>query len=164
MTNLPPENPRSNVINLAERIKREIGEPQSAAAGDEPVPIDLGGHGPHPPGMDIGERLARLESAQEWTKIILGLIGAVLIGGFAFLGIQINRLDTKFDSLDGRIDSLGARISAEGAATRQELIGIATAISNSITAARQIQPQILPVPIPTPAPPQPAPNPPPPKQ
>ncbi len=157
MTNLPPENPRSNVINLAERIKREIGEPQSAAAGDEPVPIDLGGHGPHPPGMDIGERLARLESAQEWTKIILGLIGAVLIGGFAFLGIQINRLDTKFDSL-------GARISAEGAATRQELIGIATAISNSITAARQIQPQILPVPIPTPAPPQPAPNPPPPKQ
>src|SRR5216684_1449233 len=150
MTNLPPENPRSNVINLAERIKREIGEPQSAAAGDEPVPIDLGGHGPHPPGMDIGERLARLESAQEWTKIILGLIGAVLIGGFAFLGIQINRLDAKFDSLsgriDGRIDSIGARISAENATTRQELIGVATAISNSITAARQFQPQILPVP------------------
>src|SRR5713101_7189440 len=119
MTNLPPENPRSNVINLAERIKREIGEPQSAAAGDEPVPIDVGGHGPHPPGMDIGERLARLESAQEWTKIILGLIGPGLIGGFAFLGVQINRLDAKFDSLDGRIDSLGARISAEGAATRQ---------------------------------------------
>src|ERR1700676_784392 len=114
MTSLPPEPPRSNVINLADRIKREIGEPQSP--GDEPDPIDVGGHGPHPPEMDIGERLARLESALEWTKIILGLIGAVLIGGFAFLGVQINRLDAKFDSLDGRIDSLGARISAEGTA------------------------------------------------
>jgi hypothetical protein len=107
--------------------------------------------------MDIGERLARLESAQEWTKVILGLIGAVIIGGFTFLGFQIGRLDTK-------IDGLGSRISAENAATRQELIGIATAISNSITAARQIQPQILPVPMPTPGPSQPAPNPPPPKQ
>jgi hypothetical protein len=163
MMNRPPESPRSNVINLGDRIKREIGEPQSPAAGDEPVPIDVGGHGPHPPGMDIGERLARLESAQEWTKIFLGLIGAVLIGGFAFLGVQINRLDAKFDSLDGRIDSLGGRIAAEGAATRQELIGIATAIANSITAARQIQPQILPVPMPTPGPP-PAPGSPPAKQ
>jgi len=134
------------VVNLGERIKRVIGEPQSPAADDEPEPIDVGGQGPHPPGMDIGERLTRLESAQEWTKIILGLIGAVLIGGFAFLGVQINRLDTKFDSFNGRIDALGARISAEGAATRQELIGIATAISNSITATRQVQPQILPVP------------------
>jgi len=102
------------------------------------------------PGAAIGERLARLETGQEWIKIILGLIGAVLIGGFAFLGIQIKRLDAKFDSLSGRIDgriaSLGSRISAENAATRQELIGVATAISNSITAARQFQPQILPMP------------------
>jgi hypothetical protein len=98
--------------------------------------------------MDVGERLARLETGQEWIKIVLGLIGAVVIGGFAFLGVQINRLDAKFDSLNGRFDSLGSRISAESAATRQELIGVATAISNSITAARQFQPQILPVPNP----------------
>ena len=121
---------------------------------DDGIPVSPG----------LGERLARLESAQEWTKIILGLIGAVLIGGFAFLGIQINRLDAKFDSLDGRIDSLGARISAEAAATRQELIGIATAISNSITAARQVQPQVIVVPMPSPGAPQPAPNPQSPKQ
>src|SRR5712691_6023081 len=102
--------------------------------------------------MEIGERLARLESGQEWTKVILALIGALTIGGFAFLGIQIGRLDAKFDSLGGRIDSLGgridsvggridslgSRISADNAATRQELIGIATAISNSITATRQM--------------------------
>ena len=102
--------------------------------------------------MDTGERLVRLESAQEWTKVILGLIGAVIIGGFALLGVQIGRLDAKFDSLGGRIDSLGSRISAENAATRQELIGVATAISNSITAARQMQPQVLPAPIPVPQP------------
>src|SRR5713226_4913607 len=119
MPNIPPEEPRSNVINLGERIKREIGEPLSPAAGDEPQPIDVGGSGPHPPPMDIGERLARLESGQEWTKVLLGLIVAVMIGGFTFLGFQIGRLDTK-------IDALGGRISAENAATRQELIGIAT--------------------------------------
>jgi hypothetical protein len=107
--------------------------------------------------MDFGERLARLESAQDWTKIVLGLIGAITIGGFAFVGVQMNRLDAK-------VDALGARIDAQGLATRQELVGIATAIANSITAARQIQPQILPIPIPTPGPPQPTPNPPPPKQ
>jgi hypothetical protein len=105
--------------------------------------------------MDTGERLVRLESAQEWTKIVLGLLGAVTIGGFAFLGVQINRLDAK-------VDALGARIDAQGLATRQELVGIANAIANSITAARQMQPQILPVPMP--APQQPTPGSPPPRQ
>jgi hypothetical protein len=95
--------------------------------------------------MDTGERLVRLESAQEWTKVILALIGAVIIGGFAFLGVQIGRLDAK-------VDALGARIDAQGLATRQELVGIANAIANSITAARQIQPQILPVPMLAPQP------------
>jgi hypothetical protein len=104
--------------------------------------------------MDTGERLVRLESAQEWTKIVLGLLGAVTIGGFAFLGVRINHLDAK-------IDALGARIDAQGLATRQELVGIANAITNSIIAARQMQPQIMPVPMPAP---QPGPGSQPPKQ
>lgn len=118
------------------------------------VSIDVGGGGPHPPGMDIGERLARLEAGQDWLKVILGLLGAVVIGGFAFLGVQINRVDTKVDGLS---TSLAARIDAQGAQTRQELVGIANAISNSITATRQVQPQIMIVPAPV----SPAPNPPP---
>src|SRR6266568_2855598 len=112
--------------------------------------------------MDLGERLARLESAMDWNKIVLGMLGAVVIGGFAFLGVQINRLDTKVDALNGRFDALGARIDAQGIATRQELVSLATAISNSITAARQVQPQVIVVPTPIPAPPQPGPNPQPP--
>ncbi|HTT78533.1 MAG TPA: hypothetical protein VMF86_02535 [Stellaceae bacterium] len=100
--------------------------------------------------MDIGERLARLESGQDWIKVILALIGAIVIGGFAFLGVQINRLDTRFDAIGSRIDALGSRIAAENASTRQELVGIANAIANSITAARQVQPQIIVVPTPVP--------------
>ena len=102
--------------------------------------------------VNTAERLARLESAQDWTKIVLGLIGAVIIGGFAFLGVQISRLDTK-------LDVLGARIVSENASTRQELVGIANALANSITATRQVQPQIVPLPAPTPQ--QPAPGSPP---
>ena len=101
--------------------------------------------------IEIGERLARLESGQEWTKVILALIGAITIGGFAFVGVQIGRLDAKFDAL-------GALIDAQGLATRQELVGIANAISSSITATRQMQPQILPVPVPQPVPNSPTPR------
>src|SRR5437879_3448407 len=117
MTEIPPEPSSPRVHDyLAERIARGLGEPVPPTTGEGAAPIDVGGHGPHPPGMEIGERLARLESGQEWTKIVLGLIGAIVIGGFAFLGVQIGRLDAK-------IDSLGTRISAENATTRQELIG-----------------------------------------
>jgi outer membrane murein-binding lipoprotein Lpp len=125
---------------------------------------------PNPPSVagvppNIGERLARLEAGQDWIKIVLGLLGAVVIGGFAFLGVQVGRLDSKMDalstSLNARMDAqtaathsdinaLSARISAENAQTRQELVGIANAISNSITAARQVQPQIVIVPTPVP--------------
>lgn len=113
--------------------------------------------------MDIGERLARLESGQDWIKVILALIGAVVIGGFAFLGVQINRLDSKMDalstSLAARIDAQGGKIDAQGAETRRELVGIANAISNSITAARQVQPQIVIVPTPMPGGQSPVPQP-----
>lgn len=133
-----------------------MGEPNSSQDGEPTTPIDVGGGGPHPPGMDIGERLARLEASQDWIKVILGLLGAIVIGGFAFLGVQINRVDSKVDALS---TALGARIDAQGAQTRQELVGIANAISSSITAARQVQPQIVIVPTPVPGSPPNAPNP-----
>lgn len=126
------------MVNLRERLERQLGP-----SGEDARPIDAGGGGPHPPGMDIGERLAKLESGQDWLKIILTLIVAVVVGGFALLGVQINRIDTK-------VDALGARIDAQGAQTRQELTGIANAIANSITATRQVQPQIMILPAPTP--------------
>jgi hypothetical protein len=147
-------------VPFKKKIENEIGP----ASGDaETAPIDVGGGGPHPPGMDLGERLAKLESGQDWIKVNLALIGAVVIGGFVFLGVQINRLDSNMDtlstSLAARIDAQGARIDAQGAETRRELVGIANAIANSITAARQVQPQIVVVPTPVPGAPPNAPNP-----
>ena len=53
-----------------------------------------------------------------------------------------------------RIDQTQESISREAAATRQELLGFATAIANSISAARQIQPPMVVVPGPS-APPAP---------
>ncbi len=156
MQNIPPEPPAHIFDFTAEKIRRGLGEPNLPQDVESATPIDAGGGGPHPPGMDIGERLARLESGQDWTKVILGLIGAVIIGGFAFLGVQINRLDSKMDGLS---TSLGARIDTQGTQTRQELVGIASAISNSITAARQVQPQIVIVPAPVPGSSPNAPNP-----
>jgi hypothetical protein len=156
MSSIPPETPPRVFDYLKERIRRGLGEPSSTAGSEEVVLVDQNGGGPHLPGMDIGERLARLEVGQDWMKVILGLLGAVVIGGFAFLGVQINRLDSKMDTLS---TSLSARIDNQGAQTRQELVGIANAISSSITAARQVQPQIVIVPAPTPGEPTPKPQP-----
>lgn len=144
MSNIPPETDR---VLPFPKIQSVIGP---ANYEPEAAPIDVGGGGPHPPGMDIGERLTRLEAGQDWIKVILTLIGAVVIGGFAFLGVQVNRLDAKFDAIGTRIDALGGRITVENAQTRQELVGIANAVANSITAARQVQPQIVIVPTPVP--------------
>ena len=143
---------------VREQLERELGP----SGEEDATPIDGSSGPPHPPIMDIGERLARLESGQDWIKVILGLIGAFVIGGFAFLGVQMNRLDSKMDalatSLAARIDAQGARIDMQGSETRRELVGIANAISNSITAARQVQPQIVIVPTPVPGSPPNAPK------
>jgi hypothetical protein len=65
--------------------------------------VESGSTPPHDPSMDIGERLARVESGLDWIKLILTLIGtlivAVMIGGFTFLGVQFVRLDGKIDAI-----------------------------------------------------------------
>jgi hypothetical protein len=121
--------------------------------------VESGSAPPHDPGMDIGERLARVESGLDWVKLILTLIGtlivAVMIGGFTFLGVQFVRLD-------GKIDAIPQRLSEEFRAMRAEMAAQTSAIANSITATRQTQPpppQI--VVIPNPNPPQQAPHQPP---
>jgi hypothetical protein len=99
--------------------------------------------------MGIGERLARVESGLDWIKVILALIGAFMIGGFAFFGVQFNRLDGKIDrisdNLGAKIDAIPQRLSEEFRAMRAEMSAQTSAIANSITATRQAQP---------PAPPQ----------
>jgi predicted transporter len=74
-------------------------------------------------------------------------IGAIRILAAFVIGFGVYTLQ--------RIDQTQDAIAREAAAMRQELIGVTTAIANSITAARQMQPQILVVPSGGQAPPAP---------
>jgi hypothetical protein len=65
----------------------------------------------------------------------VGGILAVIIIGLGVYGLQ-------------RIDQTQGSISREAAATRQEIVGVTTAIANSITAAREMRPSIVVVPAP----------------
>ncbi len=83
--------------------------------------------------MDIGERLARVESGLDWIKVILSLIAVFMFAGFTFLGVQIIHVD-------GKIDMIPQRLSEEFRAMRAEMAAQTSAIANSITATRQAQP------------------------
>jgi flagellar capping protein FliD len=157
---------RDNISEISEaRLKRGLG----------PTNFRSGG-GNEPPEMrEAGERLARLEGAYDLAKVVAGLILAVMIGGFAFLGTQmasltgqIGRLDGKIDTiaqrLDAKIDASAARVNEkldaipqqlaeEFRAMRADMSAQTSAIANSITAAKQAPPQVLLVPAPAIEPP-----------
>jgi hypothetical protein len=91
-----------------------------------------GGDGPSA-GIGLAERIARLEAAIEGlrhsqnltigaTAAIGGILAAMIIG-FGVYSLQ-------------RIDQTQESISREAAATRQDLVGVATAIANSISPRR----------------------------
>ena len=130
--------------------------------------LDGGGDPPHSPGMEA--RLAKLETSLDWIKAFLAVIVAVTLGGFGFMGIQINRLDGRVDRLEGKVDALGSRLTeefkalradmtAEARANRAEMSAQTAAIAGSITATRQVQPQIVVLPMPVPPAPEPKPAP-----
>lgn len=95
---------------------------------------------------DLPTRFAKLETSVDWIKVIGAILVAVMLGGFTLLSTQII-------NLGARIDGTNARLSDEFRAMRAELSAQTAAIASSITAARQVQPQI--VVLPPPAPPRP---------
>jgi outer membrane murein-binding lipoprotein Lpp len=87
------------------------------------------------------------------VKVILAIIGAVMIGGFAFLGFQFNNLNGKLDtissSLSAKIEANPQRLSEELRVMRAEMAAETSAIADSITANKQVQgPQPAPAPQP----------------
>ena len=105
--------------------------------------------------MDLRERLAKVESGLDWTKVILSIIASLMIGGFALLGVQISFLGSHISRIDSKIDAIPQRLSEEFRSMRSELSSQTSAIANAITATRQAQPQPTPPPvivIPTPPP------------
>lgn len=116
---------------------------------------------------EITNRLSKLEGASDALKVVrpmaiavISIVLAVMLGGFAFLGSQIARLDANTQRLDAKIDANAARVNEkldaipqqlaeEFRAMRAEMSAQTSAIAGSITAARQAPAQVLLVPAPT---------------
>lgn len=94
-------------------------------------------------------RLAKLEGAVDSFKLLFTVIIAVMLGGFAFLGVQLTRVDSKVSSLTGDVQALPGKISGS-------LTDLTRTLSDAITAARQAPTQVILVPSPTGRPEQPS--------
>jgi len=125
-----------------------------------------GGNGrpPAPPDLDsswravVDVRLAQLDGALaalrasvDGARWVIGIVAVIMIGGFSFLGFQLNRLEGRADRVETAVQAIPARLSDEFHAMRTEMAAQTSAIANSITAVRQAQPrapQIIVVPSP----------------
>ena len=100
------------------------------------------------------ERLARLEGASDWIKVSITVIAAVLIGGVAFIGVQIARVDARVSALSEKVDGVPDKVSAN-------LRDLTNTLAQTILAAKQAAPQAIVLPAPQPSAPQERPTPPP---
>jgi hypothetical protein len=132
-----------------------------------------GGNGAPPPSgtwlswrASVDARLESLRSAVDGVRwvggIVTVIIVSVLIGGFSFLGFQLNRLEGRADRIETTVAAIPARLSDEFRAMRSEMAAQTSAIANSITATRQFQPpppQVIVIPAPQPGEKSPEPKP-----
>jgi hypothetical protein len=82
---------------------------------------------------------------------VIGIVAVIMIGGFGFLGFQLNRLEGRVDRVETAVALIPARLSDEFRAMRAETAAQTSAIANSITATRQAQPpppQVIVIPQP----------------
>ncbi len=128
-------------------------------------PVDPPRPPPHTPDMD-NERLAKLEGAYDTLKVVrpmtLAVIGIFLAAQVFVLGVlanqirdvtsQIHDATGQIHDLNSKVDAIPAKLSEEFRAMRAEMAAQTSAIANSITATRQVQPQILILPPTPPAP------------
>ncbi len=113
--------------------------PSNAAGGGG---VDGGGSGAHVPDMAV--RLARLEGEFSAFKTMLAAVIAIMLGGFAFLGAQLSRIDSRItgvesrvsgvqDQLDSRIQGLQDRLDSRIAGVQDRLDGRITGVDGRIT-------------------------------
>jgi outer membrane murein-binding lipoprotein Lpp len=131
----------------------------------QPPPVDPPAQPPHNPPVD-NERLAKLEGAYDTLKVVrpmtltvLGLFLAALVFVLGVLANQIRDVSLQIHDVTGQVHDLNAKVDAipvqlreEFRAMRAETAAQTSAIANSITATRQVQPQILVLPPALPAP------------
>ncbi len=130
--------------------------PTNAAGGG----VDGGGSGAQM--TEMQERLARLEGEVSSFRVLFAAVIAIELGGFAFLGAQLGRVDNRISGLDDRIVGLDNRISGvDGRVTglaadvqalpgkiSADLQNLTRTLADSINAAKQTPPQVLLLPAP----------------
>jgi hypothetical protein len=147
-------------------LRRQIDRIAAASGVAETASTGNGNGAPPPPSAwaswraSVDARLSRLEGALEGlkgsidsTRWVVGLVAVVMIGGFGFLGFQLNRLEGRVDRIETAVAAIPAHLSEEFRAMRAEMAAQTSAIANSITAVRQAQPpppQIIVIPAPQP--------------
>jgi len=88
----------------------------------------------------MSDRIYRLEGAFDWIKVSITIVSAVALGGIAFVGIQINRFDSRMsavsDKLDGRITILGDKVDVLPDKINANLRDITNSLAQAITASK----------------------------
>ncbi len=152
MSNISVEMLRQQVNSLRQQLDRiEANRDAGVTSAD-------GGNGVPPPSAtrlswraSVDARLEGLRGSIDGTRWVVGIVAVIMIGGFGFLGFQLNRLEGRVDRVETAIIAIPARLSDEFRAMRSEMAAQTSAIANSITAVREAQPpppQIIVVPAP----------------
>jgi len=115
----------------------------------------------------MSDRLAKLEGSYDALKVVrpmtitvLDILLTALIFVLSFMAAELRdmnswqqAIEAKFDATNAKIDSIPGKLAEEFRAMRAEMATQTNAIANSITAARQFQPQVLLMPVPQTVPP-----------
>lgn len=154
MNNVSVEMLRQQVNSLTQQLDRI----EASGAAEE---MGSGGGNGLPPLLSswlswrtsVDAKLEGLKSSLDGTRWVVGIVAVIVLGGFSFLGFQLNRLEGRVDRVEAAIQAIPMRLSDEFHAMRSEMTAQTNAIANSITATRQAQPpapQIIVVPAPQP--------------
>jgi hypothetical protein len=95
-------------------------------------------------------RIAKLEGSYDALKVVrpmtvtvLGILMAALIFVLSFMAAEIRDIGAKLDATSAKVDAIPAKLAEEFRAMRGGMAAQTSALANSITAARQFQPQII---------------------
>jgi hypothetical protein len=99
-------------------------------------------------------RIPKLEGMVDVLKLFPSFLLAAVALSFTVIVALLGFVIAQVVSVERRVDSTNGRLAEEFRTMRAEMAAQTSAIANSITATRQVQPQILVVPMPE-APPKP---------
>ena len=133
---------------MSEVSMRLLGHPRSEPAETATVSvtppqktIDGGSGEAHLSAMQ--ERLARLEGAFDGIKVVMAIMMTMMIGGVAFLGVQVTRADSKLSGLSEQVTVLSERVTALPGQINANMRDLTKTLAEVISASRQSPPQIV---------------------